>query len=112
MHHANRAIVIGPLLLLVVLLASIPAFAQIDFTGEWAPRFFEDQPERVPGPELADYLGLPITDAARLRADSWEGSMLTLPEWECRPHGADYIWRGPSNLTITKEEDPLTREIR
>ena len=27
------------------------------------------------------------------------------------PHSADYIWRGPSQLTIRKEEDPLTREI-
>ena len=37
--------------------------------------------------------------------------MQTLPEWQCRPHSADYIWRGPSQLTIRKEEDPLTREI-
>ena len=37
--------------------------------------------------------------------------MMTLPEWQCRPHSADYIWRGPSPLTIRKEENPLTREI-
>ena len=93
------------------LVAAAPAFAQVDFSGEWAPRFHEDQPERVPGPSLGDYLGLPINDAARLRADSWDASMMTLPEWQCRPHSADYIWRGPSPLTIRKEEDPLTREI-
>jgi hypothetical protein len=87
------------------------ASAQVDFSGEWAPRFHEDQPERVPGPPLGDYLGLPINDAARLRADSWDASMMTLPEWQCRPHSADYIWRGPSQLTIRKEENPLTREI-
>src|SRR5437660_8131159 len=61
------------------------ASAQVDFSGEWAPRFHEDQPERVPGPPLGDYLGLPINDAARLRADSWDASMMTLPEWQCRP---------------------------
>src|SRR4051794_15845656 len=72
--------------------AAVPAAAQVDFSGEWAPRFHEDQPERVPGPELGDYLGLPINDAARLRADSWDASMMTLPEWQCRPHSADYIW--------------------
>lgn len=88
-----------------------PAMAQVDFSGEWAPRFFEDQPERVPGPELGDYLGLPINDAARLRADSWDASLLTLPEWQCRPHSADYIWRGPSTLRISKEVDPVSREI-
>ena len=31
-------------------LVTVPAYAQVDFTGEWAPRFYEDQPERVPGP--------------------------------------------------------------
>ena len=36
---------------------------------------------------------------------------MTLPEWQCRPHSADYIWRGPSNLRIWKEVDPVTREI-
>ncbi len=88
-----------------------PASAQIDFSGEWAPRFWEDQPERVPGPELGDFLGIPISEAARLRAESWDASIQTLPEWQCRPHSADYIWRGPSNLSIRKEVDPVSREI-
>jgi cyclase len=96
---------------LVIMCAAVPASAQVDFSGEWAPRFWEDQPERVPGPELGDYLGIPINDAARLRADTWDASIQTLPEWQCRPHSADYIWRGPSNLRISKEVDPVSREI-
>jgi hypothetical protein len=96
---------------LLLLLAAAPAAAQVDFSGEWAPRMHEDQPERVPGPELGDYLGIPINEAARLRADTWKASIQTLPEWQCRPHSADYIWRGPSNLKISKELNPLTREI-
>jgi hypothetical protein len=106
-----RSIMFAVLLLVCVFAASAPAFAQVDFTGEWAPRFYEDQPERVAGPELGDYLGLPITDAARMRADTWNAAIQTLPEWQCRPHSADYIWRGPSNLHIRKEVDPVTREI-
>jgi hypothetical protein len=58
------------------LLAST-GFAQVDLTGEWGARYHEDQPERIPGPEIGDYLGLPINDAARLRADSWDASLLT-----------------------------------
>ena len=96
---------------LVIASTAVPASAQVDFSGEWAPRFWEDQPERVPGPELGDYLGIPISEAARLRADSWDASIQTLPEWQCRPHSADYIWRGPSNLRISKEVDPVSREI-
>ena len=87
-----------------------PAMAQVDFAGEWAPRMWEDQPERVPGPDLGDYSGIPINDAARLRAEAWDASIQSLPEWQCRPHSADYIWRGPSNLKITKEVDPVSRE--
>ena len=93
------------------LVFAAPASAQVDFSGEWAPRMWEDQPERVPGPELGDYLGVPINDAARLRAESWDASIQTLPEWQCRPHSADYIWRGPSQLRISKEVDPVSREI-
>lgn len=99
------------LLLAAMLLPAASVWAQMDFSGEWAPRFYEDQPERVPGPELGDYLGLPINDAARERADTWDASLLTLPEWQCRPHSADYIWRGPSQLHISKEIDPVTRQI-
>jgi glyoxylase-like metal-dependent hydrolase (beta-lactamase superfamily II) len=95
----------------VVACTAAPAWAQVDFSGEWAPRFWEDQPERVPGPELGDYLGIPISEAARLRAESWDASIQTLPEWQCRPHSADYIWRGPSNLRISKEVDPVSREV-
>jgi hypothetical protein len=107
----NRFRLAGLLLLAVTVLFSIPVFAQVDFSGEWAPRFYEDQPERVPGPELGDYLGLPINDAARERADTWAASIQSMPEWQCRPHSADYIWRGPSQLRITKEVDPVTRQI-
>ena len=109
MNRASRRLMPAAVLLLIA--AAAPAAAQVDFSGEWAPRFHEDQPERVPGPALGDYLGLPVNDAARLRADTWKASIQTLPEWQCRPHSADYIWRGPSPLTIRKEEDPLTREI-
>ena len=43
-----------------------PALAQVSLVGEWSPRYHEDQPDRIPGPELGDYTGLPITDGARL----------------------------------------------
>lgn len=93
------------LLLAIALLPGAPAFAQVDPTGEWAPRFHEDQPERIPGPDIGDYLGLPINDAARLRGESWDASLLTLPEHQCKPHPADYSPRGPANLRIWKEVD-------
>jgi len=108
MRYARLALLAGPALLFV---ASIPAKAQIDLTGEWAPRFSEDQPERIPGPEIGDYLGLPINDAARFKADTWDASILELPEHQCMPHPSDYAWRGPANIRIWKEIDRETQDL-
>jgi hypothetical protein len=91
-----------PLALISLLLAGgvTPANAQVDLSGIWAPIFHEDQPERIPGPEIGDYAGLPITDAARLRAETWDASLLTVPEHQCKPHPSTYGFRGVGNLRI------------
>jgi hypothetical protein len=88
-----------------------PLVAQIDPTGEWGVTFFEDQDERLAGAEIGDYLGEPINAASRLRADSWEATLIELPENQCREHGSDYGWRGPSNLRIWKEVDRDTQKV-
>jgi len=94
--------------LLTILLAGLaaPANAQIDFSGEWAPLYHEDGPERGPGPELGDYTEMPINEAARLRADSWDADRISVvTEYQCRPHGADYGLRGLGNMRIWREID-------
>ena len=91
-------------------LASVPIMAEVDLSGEWVTRVHEDQIERLPGPALGDYLGLPLNAAGRMRADAWSASLLTLPEWQCRPHSSDFVWGSPSNLRIFKEVNPVTRQ--
>jgi hypothetical protein len=90
-----------------------PAAAQeIDFTGQWNPIFHEDGPERLPGPEIADYLGLPINEAARLRADTYDADRISaVPEYQCRQHAADYGMRGLANMRIMADVDPETQRI-
>jgi hypothetical protein len=88
-----------------------PAAAQADFSGVWQPRYHEDQPERIPGPELKDYLGLPINAAARQFADSWDSSRITLPEEQCRVHTSPYILRGPLNVRMWEEKHPKTHQL-
>jgi hypothetical protein len=99
-------------------LAVMPLVAQggggggaVDISGEWGNVVHEDQPERGPGPELGDYLGLPINEAARLYADTWDASRLTLPEQQCMPHPATYALRGPMNIRVWKEVDSLTQQM-
>ncbi len=98
-------------MLMVGYAAVLPAHAQADFSGVWQPRYHEDQPERIPGPELRDYLGLPINDAARQFADSWDPSRIALPEEQCRVHVAPYIYRGPTNLRIWEDRTPKTQDL-
>jgi glyoxylase-like metal-dependent hydrolase (beta-lactamase superfamily II) len=98
------------LVVLFVTLGGAPASAQVDLSGQWSGRYHEDQEHRIPGPELGDYLGLPINDAARLKADSWDASILSLREHQAKPHPSTYSLRGPANIRITKVFDPVTQE--
>jgi hypothetical protein len=68
--------------------------AQVDFSGEWAPFYHEDPVERGPGAELGDYTELPINDAARMQADSYDADRISVvEEYQCRPHSPDYGFR-------------------
>src|SRR6476659_11292029 len=68
------------------------ASAQVNLSGVWNNLgiLHEDWPDRLFGPELGDYAGLPVNDAVRLRADTWDASLITLPEYQCRVHPSDY----------------------
>ena len=105
------AVVVIGSALLVSLGSAREASAQVDLSGIWAPIMHEDQVERAPGPEIGDYLGLPISDAGRLRGESWDASLLTLEEHTCKPHPATYGFRGVGNLRITADYDPTTFDV-
>jgi hypothetical protein len=95
----------------VSMLLVVSAFAHVDLSGGWAQRFHEDLPERGAGPDIGDYLGLPINDAARLRADSWDAAKWTMPERQCEPHPADYGPRGPASMRISSTVDPVSQDV-
>ena len=72
----------------------------------------EDQPHRVPGPELGDYTGLPINAAARQKAEAWNATILSQPERQTQAHPVQYSMRGPGpNLRIMKVLDPITQQM-
>jgi len=100
----------GLALFVCTTLVSLPALAQVELSGEWSQRYHEDQVERVPGGELGDFTGIPLNDAARLRADTWDAALYGLVEWQCRPHGATYMWRSVHPVHIWKDVEPVTGE--
>ena len=108
MSVSNRSMAIAATVL--ALAGATPASAQMDISGEWANRYHEDQPERGPGPELRDYLGMPINAGARQRGDAHNSALLTVPEYQCRPHPADYQSR-QSEFRITRTIDSVTQQV-
>jgi hypothetical protein len=112
MHRGNRAGIVIPTLLGVVLLAGVPAFAQVDFTGVWnATTNWEDGPERVQGPSLVEFVGLPINDQARQWGLAYRPSRLSILEHQCQVHVVSYIHRGPFSSRVWEERDPVTHQL-
>ena len=112
MRNASRARIVVPLLLALILLAGIPAFAQIDFTGVWTGNTnLEDGPERLAGPSLVEFLGLPINDQARQWGLAYRSSRLSLLEHQCQVHVVSYIHRGPFQARVWEERDPVTHQL-
>src|SRR5262249_42282681 len=82
MDRLNRA---GYLVFLIAaMLVSVQAFAQIDFSGEWAVKNHEDCLTNSCQPPLGDYLGTPLNAAGRLRAETTAESIWGIPEYQCR----------------------------
>ena len=98
----------GPAVVLAAALLSVPAFAQADLSGAWQPAPSEDS---TGNPDLVDYLGIPINDAARQWALSWDPDRLGLQEHQCQVHTSAYIYGGPLRLRIWEERDPQTQDV-
>ena len=96
---------------LLVLLGAAPVFAQINFVGEWAGRYHEDQPDRVPGEEPGDFSGVPLNEAARLFGDSWDVARHSVLEHQCAPYTLPYMFFGPNQFRIWQEHNQDTQEL-
>ncbi len=103
--------VFGAAALLSLLVCATQVAAQPDLEGAWRPIRHEDVPDRGPGVGLGDYTGIPLTDAARQFAESWDAARLSMPDQQCRVHAVPYSYRGPLNLRIWEEKDPRTQEV-
>lgn len=97
-----------PFFVLVALLASAPAFAQIDLSGQW-----RTLPRNQDGSGMTgDAAGVPITENGRWRAHSWSPEDFDVAEWVCRPHAWDYSLEGPlSALRMWADVDQATQKI-
>src|SRR5437868_3561230 len=94
-----------------LLAASIPVSAQIELTGSYSPRLYEDYIERGPGSFLGDFTGMPLTDEARAKALLYTSNIPSVIERQCL---AQSPWVGlyrPLGLRIWSEIDKAGRVI-
>lgn len=83
----------------------------VDFSGWWTANLQEDAAERGAGPELVDYGGIPINQAARLWALSYDTSRLTSRYHQCDGYVAPYSVRAIGNTRVWEERDPRLQTL-
>ena len=83
-----------------------------DLTGTWRWISQEDERDRAPGAYPGDYRGLPLNDAARMRADTYDEEWnSTSPLNQCRSRGPTYQPKALDDMQIDKDVDPITRRV-
>ncbi len=83
-----------------------------DLTGTWRWLPYEDERDRNPGAYPGDYRGLPLNDAARMRADTYDEEWnATSPLLQCRPRSPAYQPKGLDPMRIDQVVDPVTRQL-
>jgi hypothetical protein len=107
----RRIAIVAGLLIPAAWIMTAPARAEIDLSGDWAVRIHSDNQDRTAGPELGDYTALPVNDAARALADTWDASRLSLQEHQCMSHMIPYMSQAPFPFRITMVRDPDTQRL-
>ena len=111
--HAVLVHVVGGVLrrtalVLLLLAAASPAFAQFELAGSWAARNTEDiSRDSYP----VDYLGLALNDEGRTRALAYDESQLSMIERQCEGWPAMYFIQGPFGLKIWADSEPVKGAI-
>src|SRR5437762_13299213 len=93
---------------------AVNVFAQenspLDLSGTWRWLHYEDLRERAPGAYPGDYMGIPLNDAARMRADTYDEEWISSsPLLQCRPRGPNYQALALDPMRIEQEIDPVNR---
>src|SRR3954466_12158135 len=90
--------------------ATAQASAPIDLTGYWVSVITEDWRWRMATPPKGDYQSLPLNQAARKAADTWDLAKDDAAGLQCKAYGAGNIVRQPGRIYVTWE-DPNTLKM-
>ena len=83
--------------------------AAIDLTGYWVSVVVEDWKWRMVTPKKGVYEAIPLNEAGRKVADTWDPARDEAAGEQCRAYGAPNIMRLPGRLHITWENSSTLR---
>jgi hypothetical protein len=81
------------------------AAAPIDLTGYWVAVISEDWRWRMVTPAKGDYASIPLNQAGKDRADTWDPARDESAGEPCKSYGAPGLMRAPTRLHITWRDD-------
>jgi hypothetical protein len=86
------------------------AAAPFDITGYWESYITEDWRWRMITPPKGDYQSVPLNDAGRKTADTWDPDRDIAAGQQCKAYGAPAVMRQPGRIRISWQ-DPNTLKI-
>jgi hypothetical protein len=90
---------------------SAPAFAQVDLAGQWQTINHLEARTRGPGPDLGDYLGIPLNDEGRAAALTFSYSMVSMTERMCMYNSQNLLTNDAPSLEIARINDPVNGNL-
>jgi hypothetical protein len=96
-----------PLTVFCALLAcAVPAFAQVELSGSYSTRMYEDYIERGPGEFMGNYTGMPLSDEGRAKALMYTSNLPSTYERQCLAQSASVFQYRPVGFRIWSELAP------
>jgi hypothetical protein len=83
----------------------------VDLAGYWNNVFHQDVGLATGGGNLVDYGGIPLNEAGRMYALSWNASRMTVRQQQCPGYVAPYFYFAPQSYRFWEERDPYTQEL-
>jgi hypothetical protein len=85
------------------------AAAPVDLTGYWVSIVTEDWRWRMVTPKRGDYASVPLNDAGRKLADTWDAARDEAAGEQCKAYGAAGLMRVPGRVHIQWENETTLR---
>jgi len=88
-----------------------PEAPGIDLAGLYTPSRMLDPGLGTAAGMLVDYGGIPMNEASRMYALTWDASRITVKQQQCAGYVPPYMFVAPGNYRIFEERDPLNQQL-